>query len=176
MGFSPSGSTSGRSSSGVGKPRLLIALVALTVISAVTAAVIPAGAYASHISIDDSPISNDPTALAIHVDSHVVVVHAPDGMFVFGSSESGPPSRVDLKLASTGGAYGMTISIEAGPGPRAGRRLRDRDGRPIYVVRRGHGLAWDGVRGATVVVESRQASQGQLLEVIEGLEIDPERT
>lgn len=146
----------------------------MTVVSAVIAAVIPAGAYASHISIDDASRSNNPTSLAMHIDGHVVVVHVPEGLVVFGSSESRPPPRVDVKLASRSEGYGISISIVAGPGSRALRRLRDRDGRPIYVVRRGNGLTWEVVRGATVTVLSREASQVQLLEVIDGLEIDPE--
>ena len=76
----------------------------------------------------------------------------------------------------------LTVAVErSGRGHRRVHRSRARpaggrqlggDGRPIYAVRRGNGVAWEAVSGATVVVLSWDASQGQLLEIIDGLEVE----
>lgn len=155
------------------RPTLLLALIALTVASAVAAAVIPAGAYATRITIDQVAIIRDPTSLDVDVDGHHIVVHAPEGSVIARSGESEKPPRVDITIVSGGGRGGILVSIEGGPGPRAERLLRERDGRPIYVVRHGNGLAWEVVPGATVVVQARRSSQVEQLEVIEAIEVDP---
>lgn len=155
----------------MGRPRLLIALIILTVGSAAAAALIPAGAYASQVSIDQVASFGDPASVDVKVDRHHVVVHAPAGSLISGSHQTDRPPRVDVDLVSVTGAD-MRLSIEAGPGPRAERVLRQRQNRPIYVVRRGFGLAWELVPGATVVVLSRRASQVELLEVIDAIEVD----
>lgn len=153
----------------MGRSRLLIALVAITVVSATAAALIPAGAYANEISIANQEIG-DGSALAIDVDGRTVVLHAPEGFYMFQMGESRPPPRVQIRMASTGGYSGYLITITAGPGPRTGRVISERDGHPVYSVQRGHGVSWQVVPGATLAVLSRDATEGQLLDVVDAIE------
>jgi hypothetical protein len=157
------------------RPTLLPALVALAVASAVGAAVIPAGAYASRISVAESFATIGASEISVDVGRHVVVVHAPEGLVVRGTDEREPPPRVDVFLVPTFGRNQLRVSFIAGPGPRPGRRIGEAAGRPIYVVSQGNGVEWEVVPGATVVVVAQDASLGELLEVIDLLEIDPDR-
>jgi hypothetical protein len=148
-----------------------MALVGVAVVSTLAAVLIPAGAYANSVQLVPQLGGFDGSAINVQVDGREVTVHAPDGFVVFRTGETDTPPEVEIWIRSLSGGYnGFRVEIKAGPGPRPGRQLAEKDGRPIYAVQRGRGVSWEIVPGATMTVRSRDGAQAQLLALVDLVE------